>query len=349
MSDSPDDGPPSDRATAGDVAPAEEGLLQAAGERLAPPGEVTARVKTTVRARWQAEVRARRVRRRAAWLGLAAAAALVLVVVSRRPGSGPLPAPRVPAPAVVARLEVSIGSGAEVLGPGATRAALDAVGAAVLDGSTVATGASGRVGLRTAAGASLRLASETRLRLNGTGLALEQGTVYVDNPPSARKAAPLAVRTPLGTVRDRGTQFEVGLVRNVLVVRVREGEVELTRPARADTASAGTELRLQAGGELTRRAIARHGAEWAWTVGLGAPVEIEGRPLREFLVWVSREMGWRLSYQPGGLEEASSRIVLHGDVAGLTPEEALTSVLATCNLSHRLRGDALVVEDVGGR
>ena len=38
------------------------------------------------------------------------------------------------------------------------------------------------------------------------------------------------------------------------------------------------------------------GAEWEWSAGIAPALEIENRPLAEFLAWMAREHGWQVRY-----------------------------------------------------
>ncbi len=321
-------------------------LLATAGPRPVDD-EVRERVKATVRARWRTGVRTRTIRRRWFLVGHVTAAALALAVAV---SLWPVPAERAsgdrpPAPApAVARLEAASGAGLSLAGPAPERR-LD-VGEAVTAGATILTGSDGRAALRTPDGVSIRIGGATRLRLiSATELVLDEGTVYIDNPRETTVRR-FAVRTALGVVRDTGTQFEAALVGAALRLRVREGAVSLERPGGAEAASAGTEMRVTPDGDVEHRAVAIHGPEWAWTTALASPIDIEGRPLGEFLSWLTREMGWRLTYDDEALAASSPGIVLHGSIAGLTPDEARATVLATCGLTSRLDGGMLVIADV---
>jgi hypothetical protein len=73
-------------------------------------------------------------------------------------------------------------------------------------------------------------------------------------------------------------------------------------------------------------------------------MDIEGRSLREYLNWISRERGFTLRFADPGTAGKADAIILDGSVEGLTLEESLAAVLATCNLSHRVEGEILIVE-----
>ena len=99
-------------------------------------------------------------------------------------------------------------------------------------------------------------------------LDLRRGAVYVDTgaAPSQDSAATadgaaIEISTPLGRVREVGTQFEVRLLDGALDVSVREGTAALTRGDRTFTAPAGTHLRVgPAGANARRPAAGRAGA-----------------------------------------------------------------------------------------
>jgi hypothetical protein len=114
-------------------------------------------------------------------------------------------------------------------------------------------------------------------------------------------------------------------------------------------AAAGTELRLEPGRDPARATSAPYGDDWAWVERVRAPFEIDGVTLGAFLDWASRESGrsWRFAANVADAGEAVA-VLVHGSIDGLTVEEALSTVLPSCGLRHRVDGDALMIEsDVG--
>ncbi len=334
----------------GDADPLGELLRLADAPEISP--ERVARHKALARDHWRRKVKARARRRRLGY-GLAAAAALALALGLWRMIDGDVSpiiagraedvAPRgqrldASATAPVARLSVLAGPVRR--GDDAAGTPLDA-GAQVAVGAVLETGAGSRAAFQLAAGHELRLDVETRLRLvSDRVLALERGAVYVDS-----RGAPgsLEIRTALGTARDVGTRFEVRLADGGLKVRVRAGVVEVDRDGGRHRASAGAELTVGADGTLARRAIDVYGREWRWSLEVAPAFDIEGRSLREFLDWVTRETGWRLRVAEA-VAGGAGAVTLNGSIAGLAPDEALDVVLPTTGLRHRVEGRELVVE-----
>jgi hypothetical protein len=164
--------------------------------------------------------------------------------------------------------------------------------------------------------------------------------------------AGVEVVTALGTAREIGTQFEVRLLPAAggggdapaaLQVSVREGAVVVGRGGEDVRAEAGGAVTLTAGGGLERTAVAPDGGEWAWVQRAAAPMAIEGVALSAFLDWVARETGrsWRFGPE---VPPSAGAMVLHGSIAGLTPEAALSVVLPGCRLSHRVAGGTFHIE-----
>ena len=312
-----------------------ERLVRQAGARPVATEQAEARVKATVEARWL-EAASPRPRRVPVW-ALAAAAAIVLAlltvgIVSRQnvlPGGGDL---------MIARVESRVGSG-HLAGKAAP---LD-VGTGLLAGSVLETEAGGRLALRTADGYSVRIDVSSAVGLPSSGLLiLDRGAVYVESAPGERE--PLIVRTPQGDVVDIGTQYEVRLEGSTVRVQVREGQIELRHDDRSYRADAGVALTLDASGEVSRRSIPPHGPLWDWVLAVSPPLDIEGRPLREFLDWVARESGRTVVYADAALAAGSGEILLSGTIEGLTPDEALAAVLPTCDLVHRFDGSYIIID-----
>lgn len=322
-------------------------LLRLTGRRPAVPVDRAERVQAAVRAHWQAEVD-RRSRRR--WVTTAAvlATAATLVLAAglgfwRREGPSPARGP-------VGRVEVV--SGPASMGP-ASRGAWASTatvrsGEPVAPGSELATEERGRLAIRLVSGESVRLDEGTRVRvLSGRTLAVDRGAVYVDSGgEDGRLHDPIEIRTPLGSIRDIGTQFEVRILDTSVRVRVREGSVSVDRPAGGLEVAAGHELEVQEDGRIDRRRLATFGADWAWVAEVLPAMDLEGRSLREFLEWVARESGRRLRLASPELAASASTITLNGSIEGMTLDQAVASVLATCGMAHRTEGNALIVEAI---
>lgn len=315
-----------------------ERLVRQAGARPVATEQAQARVKAIVEARWL-EAAAPRTRRLPVW-ALAAAAAIVLALLT----VGILSRQNVPSGGdglVIARVETRVGS-VHLAGKAAP---LD-VGAGLLAGSVLETDGGGRLLLRTADGYSVRIDVGSAVRLQSTGLlVLDRGAVYVESAPGAAgDREPLIVRTPQGDVVDIGTQYEVRLEGPAVTVQVREGRAELRHDDRSYGADAGIALTLDASGKVSRRSIPLHGPLWDWVLAVSPPLDIEGRPLREFLDWVAHESGRTVVYADVTMARSSGEILLSGTIEGLTPDEALTAVLPTCGLVHRFDDGYVIID-----
>jgi len=301
-------------------------LLRTAGPRPGIPAERAARVRSAVYLQWKSGVRGRTVRR-----GMLAGAALLAIA------------------AVLVMAVRLTGLREEVVAPvRATVATVDRVeGEATLapeenvrTGEWVETGATTRVALRLSDGTSVRLDTGSRTRLlSSTVIELAYGALYLDTGGDSKG---FEVRTPLGTVHDIGTQFEIRLRGASLRLRVRTGVAEVRRGPQSIPARPGTEVTLTAGGAASR-SVAAHGPDWEWAVNLAPSFEIEGRTLAAFLEYLSRERGWTLRYADAALARDSSGIILHGSVDGLQPRDALAVALATSGLFHRFRDGELLI------
>jgi ferric-dicitrate binding protein FerR (iron transport regulator) len=203
-------------------------------------------------------------------------------------------------------------------------------------GQAIVTGPQGRAALRLRDGVSLRLDTDTRIALQAPDrIVVTRGAVYLDAGPGSGAADPLLIESRFGTTRHLGTQYEVRVAADAMLVSVREGRVEIsgTGPA-AHQAKAGEQLLLKADGSMERRSVERTAALWDWTQEVTPPFAIEQRTLPEFLVWVSRETGRELEYVTPELHSSAAEIVLRGSIAGLHPDAALAAVMATTPLDY---------------
>lgn len=287
-------------------------LIRLAGPRPRPSEERMARVRVHVHEEWLRSVKQRaRVRRFSAGAVAVAVIVAVLLIVPREASNPVAP------PATVAQVQAVRGTTSPVVAPAAK----------VVEGTWIETHAGSAMSLDWN-GATLRLGEDTRLRLDSVRRAtLERGAMYFDGHGTS-----VVIRTPLGDIRDLGTQFEVRLRDETLRVRVREGRVDL----RGAVAEAGTEL-IADRTSLRKGPIAVSGAEWQWIEHAAPPVLLEGLTLREALTRIGREKGLRLE-----LRGVDGDVRLHGRVA-FTPEEALDAVTGATALSYRIENDTLIV------
>lgn len=355
-------------------------LIARAGQRPEPPAGDLASIRAAARIEWEEMVAARRARswfRRSFLPGWAWATAGALVLALVAGGAWRLSGGAIGAPETVAAVELVAGD-VRVADP--ARGARTTVGATagmlLVAGAQLETSAADEaayVAIRLVGGSSLRVAAATRIRLlDSSALSLERGTVYLDSGlasgadsggqprlasalPSGRGAA-MEVRTEFGSVREIGTQFEVRVAERpaAMRIRVREGAVLVDSRSRrapgsgAVTAAAGDEMTVARDGSMVKTAIAANGADWNWILRSAPPLDIEGRSLRAFLEWVSRETALRIAYEDLALEQAAATIELHGTIEGLTPDEAVQVVLSGSGLNSSVAGGVLSVRRATG-
>lgn len=197
-----------------------------------------------------------------------------------------------------------------------------------------------RMALRMSSGHSVRLDADSTIHIaSATRLELVHGAVYVDSGAQGA-AAGLEIVTPMGTVREVGTQYEVR-VNSALRVRVREGSVSLSHSGQTFSASRGEQLTVDRRG-VDRSAVVVTGPDWTWVLDTAPSFDIEGSSLEAYLEWISRETGWQVRYDDASLESKASEIA-YGSIENLTPEQSLSAVLPSYGLGHRLEDGTLVV------
>jgi ferric-dicitrate binding protein FerR (iron transport regulator) len=317
-----------------------EDLIKLAGEPDLPSAEGMQRARSASERAWRqmleqpAGTAPRRGRLLAVGVAMAASLALVVWFVGR-------PALESSPPETVGRVMTLDGNVLE-LREGA-RFALKA-GGSVSSGTLLET-VQGRVAIAFGTALSLRLDRGTQLAFDGPDqVRLLAGSLYVDSG-GINAGSPLRILTPAGEVSHIGTQFQVFVAEDLTRVQVREGRVQLAARdggARQDLAS-GDALEVRGGEFLLKRGLPSFGADWAWTAALGPVLEIENRPLAEFLSWLVREQGWRLHYASEALQEQAGQIRLHGSLAGLDAGAMLERVSLVTGVRLELRDGVLWV------
>ena len=286
-----------------------ERLIKLAGERDMPSAEGMERARQAAHDSWTRALKSREAtpsNTRLRLLGFALAAGIaavgVLLWIQR-----PMPTP----PELVARVTPLVGDARLQESNGETSARL---ALPIHTGSTLATG-DGRVALTFGDSLSLRVDRQTRLRFDGREqVTLLAGALYIDS--GGINAVPgLRIETPAGAVRHVGTQYQVRVDGNVTLVRVREGRVLLSRASGAPTdIAAGDELQVSGPDLRWQRGLPSFGDAWEWSAGIAPALEIENRPLAEFVAWVSREHGWQVRYVDDAMQRRSIDIRLHGSL-----------------------------------
>jgi ferric-dicitrate binding protein FerR (iron transport regulator) len=311
-------------------------LLRLTGAPPDPSAERTARVHDAVHRAWRANRRQRLVRRGAAIGVVAVAATLVMAVWLNRPHVATVVTNQVVA--MAQRIQ-----GRPIVIRKHERSAVPeplSVSTSIHVDDVLETDGASRAALEAADGSSVRIDRVSRVTFLAPALIeVTAGAVYVATSDGSQG---FEVRTPLGTLRDVGTQFEVRLTASSLRLRVRTGTVEIRRGFGVETATSGTEAMVTQT-NIAVRQVAPFGSEWAWTRDVAPSFAIEGRPLHAFLEHIAGEEGWTLRYSQPDVAEAARRIVLHGSVDGLKADEALVAALATSGLQYQLQAGELVI------
>jgi ferric-dicitrate binding protein FerR (iron transport regulator) len=292
-----------------------ERLMKLAGRRPEVSAEIAARVKNNVRSAWTAEVEARRTRRRFMIALPLAAAAVLAIVMFLRPAQ-PLPVETPVAIGPVATVERMVGTAR--------------IGERVAEIET----ANGRVALRMTDGTSMRVDSQTLVRIDGPKrINLQRGAIYIDAAQSG-----IVVRTPAGEVRDIGTKFEVR-VADRTVVRVRDGEIAIGE----HHAHRGEQIEVTAAGTAIVSRIETWGPGWEWINEIAPAFTVEGKRVSEFMIWFAAESGMEVRFESQAVSRKASTATLHGSTGTLTPLKAADAVLPTAGLRAEVKNGVMTV------
>jgi ferric-dicitrate binding protein FerR (iron transport regulator) len=299
-----------------------ERLMKLAGERDMPSRDAMERARLAAGQSYQRmleqQPRVPPLRRFETVLGFAMAASVVAIVTYlalQRPANAPLV--RVAQVAALQGDAMLLESNREISAQ---------VSSAINAGSALTT-RDGRVALTFGDALSLRLDRHTRLHFDGRErITLLEGSLYVDS--GGVNAVPaLRIQTPAGEVRHVGTQFQLTVAGGTTRVRVREGRVLITRGSETPRDIApGDELEISGSNLQWSRGLKSFGPDWEWSANIAPPLDIENRPLSEFLAWMIREHGWQLRYTDETLQQRTHEIRLHGSLDRLDAAAMLERV-----------------------
>ncbi len=292
-------------------------LLSVAGPRRQPPADVEARVRAATMAVVEtlpppeSEV--------ASWWSLPRLSVAAMLVIGLSAGFFLIPRSAVPPAGVIA-----FTSGAY------TVRGSDSSGDTLTAGAIIRTSASGRMLIDLGEQRSVRLDRNASMTLHDSSeIWLHRGRIYVDS----NGGSGVTVVTENASIVDIGTQFEVSVDDESLVVATREGTVRIALGVEEFVSKAepgqGETLKID-GLELVNRASTpTTGSRWAWTQLARPLFDVQGRSLREYLEWAAREEGKRLRFStPLAAQQADLR-TLHATGEVDAEADTVKRVLAT--------------------
>ena len=302
--------------------------------------EALDRIRRATEAEWRAQVGPARRR----WMPIAVAAGAALFAATAtwtlwNGGHDEIPGEP------LARVERAEAPGVVELRPWWRESAVD-VGAEVHAAQRL--GLRGNTLLSLDGGGNLRVARNSEVQvMSPDAIRLVGGEMYVDIPPGSRTARSFVAITSAGEFRHLGTQFAISVADGATRLRVREGSVQWQSSQGESTVEAGTEVLIDRDQNVTRQSIDTSGVSWAWIETLAPDVDIEDRPLEEFLNWVARETGRKLVLADDATRHQVATIRMHGNVHGLAPLEALKVVMASTTLRLDLPAGMIRVSFAG--
>ncbi len=300
--------------------------------------EALARIRRATEAEWRAQVGSPRRH----WIPRAAAAAVALVALSAVwqfwMRSADIPEP-------MGSLVRTEGAGVIKVQP-LWRDVAVTVGGDLRAGSDYHVRAASLLALR--GGGNVRVAPGSAFEvLTANSIRLDSGELYVDIPPGQHADSSFVAVTSAGEFRHVGTQFALAVADGATRLRVREGRVEWHAPDGNSMVPAGTEITVDSNHRVSRGEFASDGEGWAWTETVAPDIDIENRPLTDFLDWVSRETGRKVVYADDTTQHQVEQIRTHGNVHGLPPMQALKAVMASTSLRFDLSAGAIRVSFAG--
>ena len=304
-------------------------LIRYAGARELVSSERLEKARARVGDHWQGIVEAQRRERWQSRLRVSAIAASIVVVI----GIAFLTWQRPPEMTSVATVARVVG---DVRIDGRAIRSEDSIA----PGSVIETAADGRLALTLTSGQSLRIDTATRLvAQSGNRFSLGRGGVYVDSGATG-SAAPVWIETHLGTASDVGTQFQVRVSPDTLLIGVREGLVALQWASGASVSvDKGHVFELTTSGDERRREVDPDDEIWDWTAAIAPEFDIDGATLYDYLQWYTREQGIRLEWQGDASRRNAERIFLSGSIRGLSLDEGLQAVLKIAPFDYEHSGD----------
>jgi ferric-dicitrate binding protein FerR (iron transport regulator) len=301
--------------------------------------DALARIRSAAETEWRAHIDSPA---RPRWVAFAAAASLAVLAVA---GAWGLLARGAYSEQPLAQLARAEAPGVVEVHSLWRDAALN-IGSEIKAGQTVEAHGASLLALH--GGGNLRIAPGSRFEVvSANAVRLESGELYVDIPPGAHHDASFVAITKAGEFRHVGTQFALAVSDGATRLRVREGRVQWHAAQGDSTVTAGSELLIDGLRHVIRQVIDVRGASWAWTEAMAPEVDIDNRPVGDFLGWFARETGRELIIADASTKRQVTTIRMHGNVRGLEPGQALAAVLGSTSLRFQVSEDAIRVSFAG--
>ena len=200
----------------------------------------------------------------------------------------------------------------------------------------ITTASDSRIALQLADGRSLRIDENTQLVASAESrFGLGRGAVYFDSGRNV-DASPVFIDTPYGVATDIGTQFQVRLQANTVVVGVREGLVALSRPGlEALTVDRGQLLQVADDGGADRREI-EDDSMWDWANAIAPEIDTNDMTLANYLDWYAREKGYEIEWADTQSRDKAMVSRLSVSIQGLTLDEGFAVVQSVAPFEYEI-------------
>ena len=304
-------------------------LLELAGPRAAPPEQVAARVHDALLQEWsEMPARAKSSNDLPRRLFAIAATVVATVVI----GYGVMR--NMPGPAYAG--EVVFASGGYSI-----RGSDDAPSPYLMPGSMVRTSNEGRVLVKLDDSTSLRLDINTSATMHeNLEIWLHTGRIYVDAAGGQRKSA-IRIITPMASITDIGTQFEVSVDGDKSTVSVREGKVNVAVGSDRISAQAqqgsGEVIHLDGMRLVKRSSVATTDEKWSWIHASSPEYDLSSGSLADFLTWACREAGLELRWEDNiTRQQAEADHNPRGPIDKMDLTQAIDEVLASSKRFRRI-------------
>jgi len=316
-------------------------LLRHAQVRETAPEEVKQRIKHQLKVRWQQNINQGKQRKSWFLYGSVATAmsALLLLLVNQVGWQTSAHLTQVALYAVQGKVRQN----EHLLNE---KQALQSKKSSLTVDTKIATSDDGYATLILPNGGNLRLNHNSTLIVNNDNeFTLTSGAVYFESSATQQKT-PITIHTAYGKIQDIGTQFSVFSTPENFQISVREGLVKVQTKQQKLSVKAGVKFTAKTNGKITQTNLNANDQQWQWVNKLAPKFVLEGKSLHQYLVWVAREYGLKLTFDSQHNEKMSRLIIVHGSILNLNLTQALSIVFASTDFNYKLDNNQLSVYKV---
>lgn len=215
-------------------------------------------------------------------------------------------------------------------------------------GDTIETGSDTLISVLWHTSGSLRVGASSELDLVGEErVDLRRGNLYFDSKMhDLTSSSKIEVETPLGVIRNVGTQFVVQVANSDLIIGVREGEVKFRGGPHDFTIYQGQSAHIDSSYGIEILPLDGSSKFWGWPAEVAPKFHADGKILLDVIYWIGRETGRKIEFESNAARRLAASHELRG-MGDIEHTQAIPILTAATNLYFEVSDRVILVKQNG--